>query len=249
MGELSQVSGQRRFRPIDRAALQRASQYSREHRDEEKEKGDAHWKIIDSDLRDYETFFIPVFDYPDGIMPFMRERRRQHKPLVVLDLMSNGHPYVDMRTDATLAVCLHENRTEQRQVFERDRAHLTVLPGDAYEGSTWREIDIWLRKTAPNTHAFDLVTVRPVGPIKAVPEDPRLLYIMMQRLWQRLNPDGGMLLTQIPEHARKITERWSEKLRSSGITAVHPLAHKEYSTLMMLKLIRKNNDPHRLPEL
>jgi hypothetical protein len=262
---------EKRFR-IDRslrsAYRNLRSQADEDHTDERErvEKGKKPWGVYESSILVYEKEFAPLFatdpkpefaQEPRNISQFLLERRQQGLPRVALDMMSGTNALRGLDVEAGLAIALHDHRTPQQQSDDVTIHHVHMATGSLAEAKTWRRIDQWVKqKTQRDT--FDLIMARPVAPISqfypetdGVNHDFAVPYTMVQRLWNRLSRDGGMLVAEVPElgwsRTAHIIPSWIELCKStSGIdlTYAHPEKH-----MPMLKLMRRHDSPEKLPLL
>jgi len=221
----------------------------------ERQHGKDAWLIYESTIFDYERQFQGLF--PDqvkkrsgGITQFIEQRRLQQRPVVALDLMSDGHVFRQWEADAALAVNLFDHRTDREKTIDTKDNHLEVVTGSIAIKPTWQAIDNWLKLHSPERGQFDLIMMRGGGPIEDIPSEPKLLYIYLQRLWDRLSPQDGLLLTQIPKEGLTVTEDWAHHVATLGLDAqFHADKVRDIQLNPVLKLMRHPNDPEQLPQL
>lgn len=105
-----------------------------------------------------------------------------------------------------------------------------VVFGDVMRPSTWRRLDEDAhRRRIP---AYDLVLVRPIGPLtdettyflksKSVRQRRPFFafsHLLLNRLWRRTSDDGGKILVDVNEHVRGSREfrDWIAELEKRGI--------------------------------
>ncbi|MCW1930164.1 MAG: hypothetical protein KIH62_002500 [Candidatus Kerfeldbacteria bacterium] len=244
-----------------RHPLEQMQRESRHMRLGETREGAKRWYIYRRLSSDYEREFENLFFERDGIRRFVSERKNKGLPVVIGDFMSDGHALSGFLPDAGLAISLRDN-TNERIRAEYVAAHISVLEGDLSHAAAWREIDRWLDVQAPDSKKFDLILCCPHGPMTLFSDDPRFLFVFLQRMWRRLNPDGGMLLTQVPRSFSYLLESWERTLHIQGIDVLSDMSMLKHPRFVPkqdffspqyveisphIRIDRKISDPERLP--
>lgn len=181
----------------------------------ERERQNVHpWGVWDSDRKSYEYTFRDVFK--DSLPLFLRRRRFAGRGAYVADVMGAGGVLRTLPIDGGLAVTLGDGRSEE-QKCEDTESNIKLLEGNVIEKNTWRAVETYLnQKDRPG---FDLMLVRPVAGLDYIPQDARLGFTLMSKMWENLNPDGGVLLTQTMRRYNSDIQRWVPQLKKAKILA------------------------------
>lgn len=210
----------------------------------------ATWK---EGVLSYQSFFGRVFETP--FRDFLIGRRQEGKNTFVLDLMSPGAVLHQLPIQGGLAVSLGDGRTDEEKMADRENG-IDLATGNVLLIEPWKKIHSWLFQH--NIDGFDLILCRPDGGLDPsyIPEIKGVYYSLINRAWNVLSPDNGVLLTQVPYHLhylreysfspgpvpKKEMDKWLQLLLDSNIGV-------NYDFQLALKLVRNPNSPQNLPVL
>lgn len=228
---------------------------NRTYRDREQQAGENDaWYVFRSPMRDYERTFADLFPGETNPIYHFKERRRErHEPIIALDLMSDGQALRSFLPERGLAVTLTDQRTELEKSF--DQSYIDMINGDVLDMRVWNKVISWVRQHGDSTGKFNLILGRGEGALEGLPNDPALLYLLVERLYELLSSDGGMMVVQLPRDTHASLDGWSKKLSAlDGLEVVHSLieviAGKEQAAhYPKLKIIKHTKAPTELPPL
>lgn len=147
-------------------------------------------------LRDYLTqrkergLTTNVLDLMGGDPSFLRDLQRTH---------AGNNQGVESVINNGLSVALADDRTMALKDTDK-KAGIDVLCGDLMSKHIWREIDLW--QMNKGIKYFDLIVCRGVDGIWEIP--PILYPYIFGKVWERLNDDGGLFVTQF---SKSVSER------------------------------------------
>lgn len=186
----------------------------------------------------YEKYFTPlerrssIFGLsnrrePRPITRFLEERRERHLPRVVLDLFAGeGVAVRDMSRrnliKEGLIASLSDNRNPRQRAYDQEH-NIGMVAGDLFELSTWRRIEEWLE--GQQRKWFDLITALPVSAYRQKIRDEETILgkpipaeaygLVLKRALRLLNPEGGMLLAQVPFQLYSPSDRYVPDARKA----------------------------------
>lgn len=172
----------------------------------------AHELMADADSAIWQDFGPSTTPYDLTFGAFLQQhgvttfaayltQLKQVKPLYALDLAAPLGSFIAHypQLDGGIAVTLTDTRSvEQRQQDEQHRRFL--VEGNLFQRRTW----IQLRQTMARAQipTFDLILARPFAGMMEV-ADPALYaslcHSLLGRAYQWLNPQGGVLMTELPD--------------------------------------------------
>lgn len=208
------------------------------------------WGIIhspatrESQHRDnYEADFESFGKHP--ITRPLYERYVQGKDSCVIDLAGGGAAAVrDLQQRELVTTGLTVGLTDLRDPYAKMTdayKSLTYIEGDLFKRDTWNTIDAWL-ETTPEQKA-SMILCRPVGGFPRVASLETYLPLL-ERTWERLSPDNGILLTQLPvrnPQQMQIVTEYFKTLRLVGIDVISSYRHE----LPVAQFIKHDERPIR----
>lgn len=214
----------------------------------------SRWGIRDGLQYPYEASFAEVL--PRGNLSQLVELSRQEiRKGLVLDFMGYGQVLRELPLTGGLAVALTDPRSKKNKESDTQR-NISFVEGNVLRSSTWNEIKNWLAKQETDDQRFDLILSRPVRGLDALTNHHKVSIIILQRLWQLLSSQNGVLLTQFRKEVfdLNLVNRWVMLLnRTKGIKAslsltrdppCYPGAFKP-----AISLIKSEGAPEKLPLL
>lgn len=202
---------------------------------------DMKWVIYGDGIERYQENFEPVLG-GETIVDIVNGR----KSPVVIDIMAPSDTLASLFKQVGsaptfgLAVSLGDRRDENKKL--RDEAlNISQLTGDIMLGSTWRQI----REILQGRKA-DLIMERAVSGLYQLPVDFRFYAILVNKAWNILSDNNGVLLLELPFDSevriRGVSiRRWVDLLNRNDIMA-------SVSDLS-LKIIKSAGSPEDLPLL
>lgn len=209
-----------------------------------------YWPTNNSPIEDYDKTFKTVLK-GRRIVDLVRDRAG----LVVIDLMSSTDAlstlFSQLRQPNKLgiSVSLEDSRSEERRLYDEGMG-IRYLTGDLNMSSTWKRlIDELAGKRA------DLILERGGMGVQYVPANERFYGYVLNRLWEIVSENGGVILIQCPTtHTLKQTgirfKEWVNLLQSNGVNVVFSEGGDELGfDYASLKLVRTLESPMLLPVL
>lgn len=217
--------------------------------DRENFKG-GRWRIYESSVASYdETFRLAL---GTSIASFVKDR----KSPVVVDLMAPSFTLLDLFVSSTkvsdrdkfgLAVSLEDKRSKIQKWFAKMK-NVQQIAGDIMLSSTWRDIDREMQG-----RKADLIIERAVGGLNILPQRTKLYAMLMNKAWQILSDQGGIMLLQTPFNDTLLKigidiQNFVNDLRAKGIDAeVFGLDNRIQNKRLILKLVKTAGSPEKIP--
>jgi len=208
------------------------------------------WFVTHSSRADYQKAFDNVL-HGRLIHDSILARTMRSQQAFAMDLMGYGTA-LDMPMTGGLAVSLSDKRlvTQQQRDSQKNIGHIS---GDVLKSTTWVEIEEWIKKNNTQDQGFHLIMCRPIRGIRHLTDRPEVHSVLLQRAWNVLSPDRGVLLTQTHTADSPYLPQWIDILNATpGIHAdFHIPDHNQeeiYDTLPTLKLTRLPDAPEKLPQ-
>lgn len=216
---------------------------------------DQAYSVYDKSIFEYQNDFNKILQ-EESIVYFVNEKPSP----VVIDFMGPSNAIAILfsrlslfspdKTKFGLAISL-EDRRSKGQVERDEKLNIQQLAGNIMEASTWRRV-----KDALQGRTADLIMERAAGGLKHIPVHEKFYAIAINKAWQMLSNQNGMLLVEIPEehilqdYNIRIRE-WIEYLKEKGIDSTYVSANDfhDYNNTGSIKLIRKPDSPKDLPFL
>jgi len=153
-------------------------------------EGNKPWAVYSSGLTSFGRTFegLPDGNIVDQITP--------ESNAYILEVMGDGQICRELDgAIGAMALTATDSRGETRKKFD-EQYGLELVAGNIALPSTWNQASNYIR--AHNLSGFDLVVSRPVGglDLENSLNSPKIFQLLMQRMWERLRPDGGILLFQ-----------------------------------------------------
>jgi hypothetical protein len=235
---------ERKTRSLREAIVERSDARAKREIEDLKEGG---WVTDYSNFADHEDYFSVVLNKVN-----LREYLGKIQNPTVIDLMAPGSALLDLfenlpqNNKLGISVStLKDVRNSQQALGEKGIIHLV---GDLLSTKTWKAIDQALdgRKT-------DLIVERGLSGIAFIPVRKDLYTLAARTIWNRLNPNGGIILAEIPSFAQFAEldvnlYAWKDKLVEMGINAEYfGGAGFRYSGKIFIQ--RLPDSPDKLPSL
>jgi len=178
-----------------------------------------------SDVFEYRCVFGSVFSI--WFNDFLDKRRNEGK-VYALDLMSTSAMLTGLKIDGGVAVGLGNitNELSEEQMRERN---ITYIAGNLLKIQPWNSIKDWLGRN--NADGFDLITCRANLSgchSEYVPRFPSVYYALLDRAWNLLNKNGGVLLVDAPwlihlegGIPRELVNDWLKRLKQANVECLY----------------------------
>lgn len=211
-----------------------------------------HWHTLDRtyDYCPYDNDFQNVLN-GKTLAQLVQERRDKVPEVLVLDFMGYGKPLRRLPLTGGLAVALEDPRNEAKRQEDIGN-NIGFVQGNVLQRSTWNKISEWLESQRTSDKKFQLILARPSNGFNCLSADIGLPFVLLQRAWQLLSFDNGMLFTQVPTWIFPNTrfsldvEDWVEILnRTRGVEA--RFSRSSVSCSAALSLIKRKDSPATLP--
>lgn len=182
---------------------------------------DDEWLIYDSTFRCYLKDFYMADS--KGYLPGFLKQLSMKDPPVVIDLMASTAAlssfygnYGMFKPIRGLAVGFHDIRSNETRESDKERG-ISCLSGDLNKSLTWKGIRRWL-----GNRKADLIMERGYGGLQYIPTRLSYQRVVLAKLWDMLNPDGGTMVLQTPpedilERRGTPVEKWLNLLDESAI--------------------------------
>lgn len=191
------------------------------------------WWYYGRHIKEYQEEFRGILG-GDEIVNIVRDRPSP----VVIDFMGLSDTLASLfkklpkeKPRFWLAISLEDKRNKRKR--KRDNMlNIEQLAGDITEASTWREINARLQG-----RKADLIMERATMGLAYIPIHPKFYSIAINKAWQMLSEQGGMILAQVPSsemlHSHNIPfKKWIEYLRENGIDASYKSANPAEDAIM-----------------
>lgn len=181
---------------------------------------DELWRIYGENIRHYQKEFNAVL-HGETIVNFVKSRESP----VVIDFMGPSDTIASLfkklppdKPKYGLAISLDDIRSRGK-VKRDEKLNIQQLAGDITESSTWKEINDRLQG-----RKADLIMERAQSGVWNIPLDAKLYAILINKAWQMLSEQHGMLLVQVPDSIDLLRykipiTRWVNYLKEKGIDA------------------------------
>ena len=147
----------------------------------------------------YETFRGVELE---GLPNVFKNIRNNHpgEKIAALDIMGNGDAYrslpKELRPNHIFALTLIDDRTPE-QITEDEDNGIHIIKGNVTLPSTWRKLAKRMHEV--NVAAFNHAFARPLNGIYSIPEADWLVWYIGQNVYNLLNHNGGIFLTEMPK--------------------------------------------------
>lgn len=197
------------------------------------------WALYNQGLKGYTDVLLDETS-PYTLDETVKFKIQEGKPAYAMDLAGPGRVLREMPVTGGLAVTLADKRFDFEREYD-DEHDISTLEGDVLSKSTWTQISEWLQRH--NSPGFDLVLCAPIAGFMHFPEDLNLYYYLTQKVWERLNPDEGILYGEVPfNFLREPVRKWALQLWRDEV------AQATYNGIG-LELRRLPDSPSVLPPL
>lgn len=222
----------------------RASQHEISQR--EKRRGDT-WDTYDRDFHSYMADFSRVAN--EAVL--FRQLERIQSP-VIIDFMSStdaiANLLIDLRQRDGLGIAV--GRRDNRDIFQKRRDEslgIHQIAGDLLQSKVWAET----RKLLGGRKA-NLILEDGALAWDFIPNNRSLYGLMLNRTWDLLSSEGGVLLAEIPTIEELVSagvdmREWRDMLLRDGIDFEY--ANLELNKGGLLRLRKTPNSPAYLPQL
>lgn len=212
------------------------------------------WKVHDSGEYPYKASFAEVLREKD-LFQLIKESKKKTGKAFALDFMGYGQILRELPIDGGVAVALGDPRNEYMRELDLER-NIHFVEGNVFHRKTWNEMQRWLDKQETDDGKFDLILSRPVRELDDLTNNKGINVVLLQRGWQMLSSNGGVLLTQFLEQVFEpsLVEQWIRLLNQTpGIKAEYsfirnpacpPIAFRP-----VISLIKSEGAPTKLPLL
>lgn len=222
--------------------------------------------IRNLDMPEWIIFGSPIISYldefaqldPDKYLPDMLDYLREQPKPVILDLMSGTAAlsslhrklFQDKQIIKALAVGLEQKIEPNTKILEESLG-IQAMEGDLKSTHTWKRINDWLG--ADKVH---LIMERGYGGLHYIPNTIHFYRKVAARLWNMLDPNGGVMLMQVPpfdvmEQRGIPINNWLGELQNAGIYHQSlPVAEWGHDTAVYgFLMLRKNPQAQQLPNI
>ena len=221
------------------------------------EDKDRDFSIYDSDFHHYTRELKRVDkEGHNGLGIIIEALQRTDFP-VVIDLMASTAALVSLKDEnffpsrnmSGLAVS-YSDRRAQKRIQQDYEMGIEELGGDLGKLSTWKKIQEWLGNRKAN-----LIMERGYAGLHYVPTKCSYYKFVIGRLWDMLDPNGGVVVLQTPNFETLTKERnikiekWLKECRALNIytRSVPDFRDRDTVASYGLVLLRKNTPRQSLP--
>lgn len=190
------------------------------------------WAYFNSPIFDYEKTFEGLLDPEESLQSIVDSANTRFGKSTVADLMGTGVKDLKNVTNGlNVSLGYPLNLEIPRENF---------VEGDLFSLKTWKEIDMWLKKR--DERNFNLIISRPLGGLPSSSDDFDIYFLLLRRAYRRLNPNGGIMLFEIPtlQLRKKTLDEWISKLKGENMD----IQSNKYA----LFLKRNPESSHNLPK-
>lgn len=212
------------------------------------------WTIIHSNFDHYMDDFARVD--PDRKITALLNRLLSVPEPVIVDLMASPLaleslvPFYESQRPKFFAVGI-EPKDELRAVYGRRRKEVAYLQKDLNKEESLDEVEKQLEGRKAH-----MIMERAYGGLQYVPTELNFQRKTLKRLWNMLDPEGGLLVLQTPSRrfleARGIpVKEWLEQLKEAGIyyQFVEEFTVTDGDIPYGMLLLEKNPSAVKLPDL
>ena len=212
----------------------------------EKRRGDT-WPAYD---RDFHAYMVDFSHVVNEAVLFMQLERIQSP--VIIDFMSSTYAIasllVDLGNKDGLGIAV--GRKDNRDIFQKRRDEslgIHQIAGDLLQGRVWAET----RKLLSGRKA-NLILEDGALAWDFIPNNRGLYGLMLNRTWDLLSSEGGVLLAEIPTTEELVSAEvsmteWRDMLLRDGIDFEY--ANLELNKVGLLRLRKTPDSPISLPQL
>lgn len=210
------------------------------------------------DSLSYEESFKYLFNPEEGFQDFnqwAQQRRFVGRSAHIMDLMGRGDFMEDY--DSMLGIALTEFRSQEERAAQKNKK---IIVGNLYQGKIWGKIKKYL--TERNFSGFDLIVCRPLGPFvhkagfecKFRQEYLEIYFKLLQRAYNLLSPDNGIILTELPEFKgrqeldKAFCSVWMEKLECAGVKVKFDCREQDRGSIC-IRMDKSSASPQDLPDV
>jgi len=212
----------------------------------------SEWQIFGDNFSDYRSDFR-VVDGDDVINKKLRELKSRGNTVMV-DLMADTSALDQLDANGFrgrfLGVGLNDKREKEARISQEAR-NISFVNGDLNKSHTWKEIADWVGGSK-----IDLLMERGYGGLYFVPTYVHYQRAVMSRMWDMLNPDGGLMMLQTPtkdalEERGIAISAWQNQLNQKGIYNKFGklAASKDYGQSYGLMILQKQSNILQLPDI
>lgn len=205
------------------------------------------WDTYNSSIQSYEKSFEKVLK-GTNIADLINERESP----VVIDIMSTTSAISELFRDLPqlnkfgVAVSIQDDRSDDQEFSDRLKG-IHHISGDLSDTSTWKNIN--QKMEGRKAH---LILERGDGGLADVPVDQAYYIYSLNRMWDMLSNDNGVMLLQVPFESILNTlhipmDQWITHLNTHNVEARYE-SNKDIDKGALM-IIKKNASPEKLPFL
>lgn len=214
-------------------------------RDRLSRRGD-NWSVYGRDFYSYlDDDFFNLTNFNE-IYTLLRPKTEP----VIVDLMASTEAVASLLDElphqkkSGIAVALSDDRNKFQKQRD-DFLGIQQVTGDLMESKTWIKL-----KKALNGKKADLIIEAGIAGLDTMPKSPQFYGLILNRTWNLLSENGGMLLAEIPPaHTLAALgidmSAWKSALDTANIAHKYDAANNISSGF--LKLIKTPSSPLNLP--
>ncbi len=209
--------------------------------------------IFRSPLRDYCVNFVPLLngtsligpDYPEDLLAnFVCKISDRRVNPYVLDVFADETVVRELVDDYGFAGGVAMALALKPKPLDKSEYKQTgLVTGNVLRRSTWRSLTDKMKEL--DIPIFDLIISRGEGALVGLTDNPYVHYFLLQELWQRLNPDGGVMLLQIPHTKGMNLEDWAANVRKLGV----PTGIGDDGLFPVAMMTRLPHSPRQFPRI
>jgi hypothetical protein len=179
------------------------------------------WDISQGNLESYTTTFRRLLE-GKTFGELIAMRKLQGKKAYVADYMGYGFVIRGLNeSDGGVALALsdpREDKSYQNLKRSDQRSNISQITGDIQNTVSWEKTTAWLR--GQEEQSFYLSFLRPNGALGLLQEDLDLNAWLLQKIWERMSPDGGLLFAEFSPQVTSLMGDLVKKLGGiSGLRA------------------------------
>lgn len=201
------------------------------------------WRVYGSEVSNYNKSFREVLN-GHSLSSLLKNKKRA----VIIDLMGPSDTIADLfekfykKSRYGLAVSLGDLRNDE-QIKRDKRLNIVQIAEDIIKSSTWDEIE---EKLDDRKAKADLIMERALAGLAWLPQDPRFLAMLLNKAWELLSEDSGILIAEVPSRFQPEAKKMIEGFRKNyNMNA--SAAKSDYDGGLYIKLVKTPNSPEKLP--
>jgi len=198
------------------------------------QQGEKLWYVYGSGL---EKYGISFFDLPHGDIQKTVAIEKSH-PVHVMDVMAEGQILRELKDiSGGVALTATDARSEDSKEFDASK-NIHLIDGNLVLSTSWNRATDYLKEQ--HIQGFDIAILRSAGGLDAAQLNTlKIQHLLASRMWERINPDGGILLFQYSRKTKQSIQTWIQKLEG--------MKYEVYDNGDAFEIVRHKENGSRLP--